>query len=152
MLAVDVRSDVHSDHTTIAVRMPGFTNKEDAEYMRRHVEYELHKMQARMQGALMGRVDAMGRNEGMSAMQTLDMAKMQEMQRAMMMQQNSNVMAQANALSPYGNNMLGQLSQGPINQAIQAQAARAQSAQPKRLKTKTRKKLLLCEVTNAVRD
>lgn len=45
MCGVDVRSDIYSDHTTIAVRMPGFTNKEDAEYMRRHVEYELHKMQ-----------------------------------------------------------------------------------------------------------
>lgn len=66
--------------------------------------------------------------------------------------QAQSAIMQANTGNPYANSMggLGGLGGlGPINQAASAVAG-VQSAQPKSSKKHARKKLLLCEVQNAV--
>jgi hypothetical protein len=133
MLAVDVASDRHSEHTTIAVRMPGNMPPHFAEAAKRKLEYELQKMQAEMSGALMHSSEKYRSSD--------------EYYRAMMMEKNSNAMMQATALPPYAQGMIGGSGLG---QAMMNQAAGVQSAQPMRSQKSARKKLLLCEVRNAV--
>lgn len=135
MFAVDVASDRFGEHTTIAIRLPGCVDANAAHALRQKVEYELHKISRDMAGAIMGRSD--------SAIEA--MHRQQQMQA-------QNMMMQQAMLSPYSPGVMGGvgLQQAMNNQAVQTQAAMGQSAPPKAVKKKARKKLLLCEVNNAV--